>query len=107
MIISELLEPIGLNSREFNHEILPVLTKSYKDRDSIKNFNYSRAYMVHNRELLNEVKYIVVYYTSHIISGNQIRNHLYLRPPFYMIHVNIFPNQTPNSIVPSWGELSV
>ncbi|ELU08329.1 hypothetical protein CAPTEDRAFT_153396, partial [Capitella teleta] len=49
----ELLEPLSTRSREFQHEILPLIHGSYKDRDAEKRFQYKGAYLVHNSLLQN------------------------------------------------------
>lgn len=50
----ELFETIASDSREYVQDILQVLKLSYKDRESARNFSYSRPRLIHNDQLLDE-----------------------------------------------------
>ena len=53
--VSELFERISLTSSEYTRELLPLVTKTYKDANSPKAYNYHRAILIHNTTLFESV----------------------------------------------------
>ena len=51
----ELLELVNLQSREFQHEVLPVLLQSFKDRQVAPLFRFTQAWLIHNDDFLQQV----------------------------------------------------
>ncbi|KAK3103231.1 hypothetical protein FSP39_017613 [Pinctada imbricata] len=53
-IVTGLFVDLMINSREFQHEILPSITKNYKFSTSSSRFSYVKVQSVHNKELMNQ-----------------------------------------------------
>jgi hypothetical protein len=55
VVCTELFEKLADGGREFETEVMQVIRLGYKDRESVKQFHYSRPRLVHNQQLLDDV----------------------------------------------------
>jgi len=53
--IPELLERVAEGSVEYQHEIMYVIERNCKDRESVSRMSFTAAYLVRNSRLLDEV----------------------------------------------------
>lgn len=58
---SDVLVDVKVSSRDFQHEILPAITKSYRHPQSNSRFVYDHVQLVQNPELTNVVSYSVYF----------------------------------------------
>jgi hypothetical protein len=55
--VSDVFESVSVSSHEYQNDILHVIQRGYKDRDSEQQFVYSNPRLVHNSQLLETVSY--------------------------------------------------
>ena len=52
---TDLFQELLLDSREFLKDILPIITTQYRSKDTSSRFSFTRAQLVHNKELTEAV----------------------------------------------------